>query len=64
MDDEGVVYYEGLNSIYGIKVSRTQLARWEKAKRFPLRIKPHKIRGARFFYLRRDIVAWIRGTWA
>jgi hypothetical protein len=62
MQDEGVVYYEDLATQFGIKLSRTHLARLEKAGKFPQRLKPLKIRGSRFFYLRQAIRDWIRGS--
>jgi hypothetical protein len=40
MDDEALVTYNGLSKEFGINISRTHIARLEKAYRFPKRFKP------------------------
>ena len=59
MDDEAVVYYKGLKEDFGIDISRTHLARLEKAGKFPKRHKPFVVRGSRIFWKRKDIKAWL-----
>lgn len=62
-DDDAVVYYEDLLTDFGLKISRTHLARLEKARKFPKRCKPLAVRGSRFFYPRRMIRMYVRGEW-
>lgn len=45
-DDDALVTYGGLSAEYGITISRTHIARLEKAEKFPRRFKPFKIRGS------------------
>jgi predicted DNA-binding transcriptional regulator AlpA len=59
MEDEAVVTYDGLSKEYGIQISRTHIARLEKAEKFPKRFKPFETRGSRFYYRRREIRAWL-----
>ena len=61
MDDEAVVYYEDLEKDFGIKYSRTHVKRLEEAGEFPPRVKPSKVRGSRFWYLRRKIRQYSQG---
>jgi hypothetical protein len=61
MDDEAVVYYEDLLKDFGIKYSRTHVKRLEDAGEFPPRVKPGKVRGSRFWYLRRQIRRYLQG---
>lgn len=63
LDDDAVVYYEDLEHEFGIKISRTHVARLEKAGKFPNRIKPFEFRGSRFFYPRRLIKLYAQGKW-
>ena len=63
MDAEAVVYYEDLETQFGITYSRTHIKKLEKAGKFPLRIKPGETRGSRFWYLRRLVVEYVKGTW-
>lgn len=62
-DDDAVVTYDRLYSEFGIQISRTHIARLEKAEKFPKRFKPFKPRGSRFYYKRREIRAWLEGQW-
>ena len=63
MDDDAVVYYEDLAKDFGIKFSRTHIKRLEDAGEFPPRIKPSKVRGSRFWYLRRLVRSFALGQW-
>lgn len=62
-DDNKLVTYKGLLAEYGIELSRTHIARLEKAEKFPRRFKPFRTRGSRFYYRRREIRAWLEGMW-
>jgi hypothetical protein len=48
-DDDSLVTYHGLKQEYGIQISRTHIARLEKAEKFPQRFKPFRARGSRFY---------------
>jgi len=63
MDENAVVTYEGLESDYGIKISRTHIRRRETQGTFPPRFHPFGDLRSRFYYWRRDIVAWLNGSW-
>lgn len=63
MDDDALVTYDELKSEYGIQISRTHIARLEKAEKFPKRFKPFVTRGSRFYYRRREIRAWLESMW-
>jgi hypothetical protein len=62
-DDDSLVTYHGLKQEYGIQISRTHIARLEKAEKFPQRFKPFRTRGSRFYYRRREIRAWLNSMW-
>jgi hypothetical protein len=64
MDDDAVVTYQELNTEFGITISRTDVKRKEDAGKFPKRIKPFGAPKSRFYYWRREIVAWLKGTWS
>ena len=63
MDEHSLVTYTDLSHEFGVTYSRTHVARLEKAGRFPKRFKPFKVRGSRFYYRRREIIAWLSGKW-
>jgi len=52
-----LVHYEDLAPTYGIKLSRTHLARLERAGRFPKRFNPTP---ARFAWFAHEIESWLR----
>jgi len=63
LDDDSLVTYDGLMQEFGIQISRTHVARLEKAYKFPKRFKPFGTRGSRFYYRRREVRAWLNSMW-
>lgn len=59
MDDDALVGYADLRTMFGITYSRTHVKRKEDAGTFPRRLKTSKARGARFFYRLREIRHWL-----
>jgi hypothetical protein len=63
MDDDAVISYQELATEFGIKISRTDVRRKEKQGKFPKRFRPLGMPKSRFYYWRREIRDWLKGSW-
>jgi len=63
MDEDAVVGFEGLRSIFGITYSRSHIKRLEDEGKFPKRFKPFEHRNSHPYWYVREIRLWLRGLW-
>jgi hypothetical protein len=63
MDENAVISLKELKTEFGITISPTHIKRKERQGTFPQRHKPFGDPKSRSYWWRREIVAWLQGSW-